>query len=400
VVERFLREARATAQLKGEHVCRVSDVGTVDGKPYFVMELLDGIDLAKLMVREGTLPASRACAYVLQACAGAAEAHALGIVHRDLKPSNLFLTKRTDGSPLIKVLDFGVATAPHGDAPANLTQTTNVLGSPGYMSPEQLRSSKIVDARADIWALGTILYELIVGRPPFHADSLTELALKIGMDPTPSVSGAPPELDGVVARCLMKEARDRFADVGELASALGPFAATEVRDAASAIRAVLAAGPTERDLAPPTVRMRAASRDPETFDRDAERVTTLGRATGERTSHAEDRRRRRWPWLVAASVVAAGGATLAVVAGGGGSSAEPERQPLIVMPAAPPAHGAAAPVAPAVAPDAAPADATPADAAPIDAVRPDAPKKKHAPPKPRPAHDKDALEEPFDDSRI
>src|SRR5215470_933873 len=147
IVERFVREARASAQLRGEHVCRVADVGAFDGgAPYIVMELLEGSDLASLLERQGVLPVQRAADYVLQACVGIAEAHALGIVHRDLKPANLFLTARPDGTPLIKVLDFGIAKA-QTDRNFSLTQTSAVLGSPGYMSPEQLRSTRDVDVR-------------------------------------------------------------------------------------------------------------------------------------------------------------------------------------------------------------------------------------------------------------
>ncbi|HEV7557208.1 MAG TPA: serine/threonine-protein kinase, partial [Kofleriaceae bacterium] len=168
VVERFVREARAVAGLRGEHVCRVTDVGALDnGTPFIVMELLEGTDLARLL-KTGPVPVQRACSYVLQACVGVAEAHALDIVHRDLKPANLFLTHRPDGTPLVKVLDFGIAKAPttNGDD-FSLTQTAGVLGSPGYMSPEQLRSSHDVDRRTDIWSLGVILYELVSGHPPF-----------------------------------------------------------------------------------------------------------------------------------------------------------------------------------------------------------------------------------------
>ncbi len=134
-VERFLREARASAALRGEHVCRVSDVGTLEtGSPYIVMELLDGSDLATILTSHGPVPVELASHYVLQACVGLAEAHGLGIVHRDLKPANLFVTRRPDGTPLVKVLDFGIAKAQH-DGSFDLTQTATVMGSPGYMSP-------------------------------------------------------------------------------------------------------------------------------------------------------------------------------------------------------------------------------------------------------------------------
>src|SRR5512140_3402737 len=140
-VERFLREARASARLRSEHVCKVSDVGQLDsGAPYIVMELLEGSDLQGVIAQD-PLPIATAALYVTQACVAIAEAHALGIVHRDLKPANLFLTKRLDGTPLVKVLDFGIAKAPTASE-FKITRTSTIMGSPGYMSPEQLRSAR------------------------------------------------------------------------------------------------------------------------------------------------------------------------------------------------------------------------------------------------------------------
>jgi eukaryotic-like serine/threonine-protein kinase len=260
VVERFVREARASAQLRGEHVCRVSDVGSLgNGAPYFVMELLEGRDLASLIEAAGPLQVGLAVEYVLQACLGVAEAHALGIVHRDLKPANLFLTARPDGTPLVKVLDFGIAKAQR-DTNFSLTSTATVLGSPGYMSPEQLRSTRDVDVRSDVWSLGVIIYELVSGRPPFLAQSITELALRIAMDPAPPLRGSPAGFDAVVMRCLAKEPEDRYPDVASLARALAPYGGPHALEHAHTVARLLGAAggrrpqpPLPPSVVPPTL---------------------------------------------------------------------------------------------------------------------------------------------------
>ncbi len=209
--ERFLREARAAVSIQNEHVARVSDVGTLDtGAPYMVMEFLTGSDLGDVIEQRGPLPIDEAVDYVLQACEAIAEAHALGIVHRDLKPANLFLTARADGSPLVKVLDFGLSKATKPDAmDASLTATHVVMGSPYYMSPEQIRSFKKIDARADIWSIGVILYQLLTGACPFVADSLGALFMAVGADPVPSMRALRPEipedLEAAVVKCLVKD---------------------------------------------------------------------------------------------------------------------------------------------------------------------------------------------------
>jgi eukaryotic-like serine/threonine-protein kinase len=235
VVARFLREGRAAAQIQSEHVGRVTDVGTLDnGAPYLVMEYLDGSDLSGLLRKSGTLSVDDAVDYVLQACEAIAEAHMVGIVHRDLKPANLFLTARRDGSPCVKVLDFGISkvSASAGDTEA-LTRTTGTMGSPLYMSPEQLRSARDVDARTDLWAIGVILFEILTGQQPFLADEVPQLTIKIVMEPpTPLRSlrpDVPPGLDSVIMRCLEKDPAGRYSNVGELALALAPFASRRSR---------------------------------------------------------------------------------------------------------------------------------------------------------------------------
>jgi eukaryotic-like serine/threonine-protein kinase len=223
VTERFFREARATAAMTSEHVCRVFDVGQFDGLPYLVMERLEGTDLARLLRHRLRLPVHEACDYVIQACAGLVEAHAAKIVHRDLKPGNLFLTSRADGTSLVKVLDFGIAKAPQ-DGESDLTGTNAVLGSPAYMSFEQLRSSKLVDTRSDIWSLGVILFEMVSGHRPFVGEGIADLALKIAMEPTPRLPEGPAVLDDIILCCLAREPSQRFPDVAALSRALAPLA--------------------------------------------------------------------------------------------------------------------------------------------------------------------------------
>ncbi len=225
---RFEREARAAARLRSEHVARVLDVGNLeDGRPYMVMEYLEGCDLGHVIDEGPVLSVGELVDYVLQACEAIAEAHSAGIIHRDLKPRNLFLSTSVDGRPLIKVLDFGISKIEDGADDFGLTRTTEIIGSPSYMSPEQLRASKDVDLRTDIWALGVILYELITKRVPFYATTLTELVAIVLMDPTPDVRTERPDVpEGLVLaihRCLAKRREDRFSSIAELAQAIAPF---------------------------------------------------------------------------------------------------------------------------------------------------------------------------------
>ena len=231
-VARFAREARAAVKITSEHVARIFDVGTLEnGAPYMVMEFLEGGDLAAWVEQRGRLPIEQAVEFVLQACVAIADAHGLGIVHRDLKPANLFCVRRTDGQLLIKVLDFGISKVTQFGASGpgvSVTKTSALMGSPLYMSPEQMQSSKAVDSGTDIWALGIILYELLTGETPFAGETLPEVVLNIATRPPRSLRAFRPEvpvgLEAVIVHSLEKDTKARYRNVGELAVALLPFA--------------------------------------------------------------------------------------------------------------------------------------------------------------------------------
>jgi eukaryotic-like serine/threonine-protein kinase len=234
--ERFRREARAAAKIRSEHVARVLDVGTLDsGLPYMVMEFLEGNDIAEELRRFQRLPILDAVEFILQATEALAEAHAGGVVHRDLKPGNLFLAQRADGTRRVKVLDFGISKALTGSSveELSLTKTAALIGSPLYMAPEQMRSAKDVDTRADIWSLGAMMYEMLTGEPPYTGDSIPQLcAALLHDDPIPLRQHRPeiPEgLEQAVLRCLAKDRNHRFPNVCELGRALLPFALADSR---------------------------------------------------------------------------------------------------------------------------------------------------------------------------
>ena len=227
-VQRFVNEARATAALKGEHIARVFDVGLLpSGEPFLVMEQLEGESLDRYLEKRGALAQSEAIAIVLQVCEGLAEAHAAGLVHRDIKPANLFLARRPDRQSSVKILDFGIAKQRvRSDAPA-LTNPGKSLGSPWYMSPEQMLTPASVDERADVWSIGVLLFELLTGRVPFDGESVPQVCANVLTASPPRLSETradlPPELDAVVLRCLEKEPQRRFRSVNELAQALLSF---------------------------------------------------------------------------------------------------------------------------------------------------------------------------------
>jgi serine/threonine-protein kinase len=225
---RLLVEARAAARIRSEHVARVLDVGTLDnGSPFIVMEYLEGEDLADLLERQGPLDVEQAVLFMLQSCEALAEVHVAEMVHRDLKPGNLFIHRLPDGSPTLKIVDFGISKYIGGSAGERAATTSQqVLGSPYYMAPEQMRADA-VDERSDIWALGTILFEMLTGRTPFVGETLPEVYAAVFGGTPPAVDalkpGIPPGLDDVVQRCLEKDPAQRFCDVADLAEALAPF---------------------------------------------------------------------------------------------------------------------------------------------------------------------------------
>jgi serine/threonine-protein kinase len=244
-VERFLREGRIVARIQSEHVARVSDVGTLkSGVPYLVMEFLEGSDLSKILKQRGEpLALGDAVDFTLQICEALAHAHTLGVVHRDMKPANIYVTSRVDGTPLLKVLDFGISkSSTYGEGQDELTMTAALMGTPRYMSPEQIHDSRLVDARTDIWALGTILYEMLTLERCFQAPSVAFTCVKIlQQEPTPLTElrpDLPPQIAEIVARCLRKEPTERWLHVGELAEAIAPFGAPDAPAIAARISRV------------------------------------------------------------------------------------------------------------------------------------------------------------------
>jgi eukaryotic-like serine/threonine-protein kinase len=330
---RFVREAQAVVRLRSEHICRVLDVGTFRETPYMVMELLSGCDLSQELARRRVLPLIELVDTMMQALEALAEAHAFGIVHRDLKPANLFVTKTNDGSPLIKLLDFGISKLSGGS-----TRTSEMMGTPSYMAPEQIASAKNVDQRADVWAMGVIAYEAITGQVPFLGETLPATVMAvIQAEPAP-MTGVPAGFARVIARCLAKHPDHRFADVAELAMAIAPFGSQASGELAYKIGKLTR--PSARVIANPMAM--AIPQMPTTLGNAAAMVgapSTLSPVSG-----------RRLGGLALVAMIGAGlgvGAATKLVAKGAPARVEPA---VAMAVSAPPKPAAPVPVQPAPAP--------------------------------------------------
>jgi serine/threonine-protein kinase len=383
IVMRFLREARAAVKIHSEHVARVFDVGTLpSGLPYIVMELLQGEDLSQLLRSRGLLDAEEAVGIVLEASEAIAEAHALGIIHRDIKPANLFLTQRPSGRPIVKVLDFGISKIPSKGGEQVLTGAMAIIGSPQYMSPEQMIAARDVDARSDIWSLGVVLYELLTGAVPFSAPTMPEVVAAILAQPPRPISelrpDVPLELQKIVSHCLEKEPENRYLNLTALVRELAPFGGA--RHAQSVERVCHLLGDD-----PPTVRADRLGSAPLPEMRAS--APSMPMAAGASIA-APAARRSSWLWTAALFLVVAVVAAVATLVFSGPKTPLVATPPAGVVPSAA-ATDAAMPSAPSLAPSdleplespVAPATANALSSAPSAVPMPPRP----STPRPRPA---------------
>jgi serine/threonine-protein kinase len=364
VSTRFLREARAAVAIRSEHVAAVLDVGKLEsGAPYMVMEYLTGVDLRQVLTDRGSLPVEDVVDYVLQASEAIAEAHSLGIVHRDLKPGNLFLTERPDGSPLVKVLDFGIAKSTDGATTTDhtsLTITGTVMGSPRYTPPERLRDSKNVDPRGDVWSLGVVLQELLTQKAPFEARLVSALCAKIAADPPRPLRedrpDVPESLERLILWCLEKDPEARPADMAAFAKALAPFAPAQ--SALSVERIIKILGPPSEPSSQAPRSNTVIHRQPESGEQHPSNRTAPTRKVVMPASQATS-----WPLPLAAVALLVSGLLVGFVLGNPRDTAghapsgafvlpEPSPRPLPSEPSVAPLAPSAGPAPDTRAPDA------------------------------------------------
>ncbi|MFO0645018.1 MAG: serine/threonine-protein kinase [Polyangiales bacterium] len=229
---RFAREGRAAAAIRHPHIVDVTDVGEHQGTPYLIMELLEGESLSALIERSGVLSPDLAVDLMLPVIAAVDAAHEAGVVHRDLKPDNLFVTRGAAGEPFPKVLDFGISRVVAGDG-EHRTATATMLGTPAYMAPEQIESTRDADARSDQYALGVILYECLTGTDAFEGDNVYAILKRVGdgnfKPPRALRPELSPALEAIVLRAMSKRPAERFPSLRMMAAALLPFASDRSR---------------------------------------------------------------------------------------------------------------------------------------------------------------------------
>jgi serine/threonine-protein kinase len=319
IVQRFFNEARAATAITDPGIVQIFDFGHhVDGTAYIAMEMLDGEPLDKRLRRIGRIPLSDTLRIMRQVASTLGVAHTRGIIHRDLKPENIFVVRDPEviGGERAKILDFGIAKLT-GDTQVK-TQTSAVMGTPAYMSPEQCRGAGHVDQRSDVYALGCVLFALASGAPPFDAEGAGEIIAMHLREPPPTLSsrvpGVTPELDALVACCLAKDPGQRYASGTELAAAIGALL-----------------GVTSNVSFPVVA---SASSLPRAH---ANSQTTLSAANGSSTgATAMTRPRSRGALYAALAVLVVGGGVAAVVVAGGKHAAEPAPQPVAQQPVTPP----------------------------------------------------------------